>query len=167
MKATLYYNEIMNLLIVSDLFRIGSMIALDVGRSRVGIAGCDATGIAVTPLLPLLRSTIEQDLIYLREIIRKRCSVALIIGLPLSDSNQVTIQAIHCRRYGKKLAQKLQLPVAWVNEHSSSWNAAELHNLSYDRSGHLDSMVAYMLLEQWLNEKRKSQSTLTITGSAN
>nr|AQX44637.1 Holliday junction resolvase YqgF [Paulinella micropora] len=152
-------------MIVSDWFSIGSVIALDVGRSRVGIAGCDATGITVTPLLPLLRSTIEEDLIYLREIIRTRCTIALLIGLPLSDSNKVTMQAIHCRRYGKKLAQKLQLPVAWVNEHSSSWNAAKRHNLSYDRFGHLDSMVAYMLLEQWLNEKRRSQSTLTITSS--
>ena len=46
----------------------------------------------------------------------------------------------------------LDLPIAWVNEHSSSWAAADRYNLKSDRSGQLDSASAQLLLEQWLQE---------------
>jgi len=44
------------------------------------------------------------------------------------------------------------LPVAWVNEHSSSWAAAEQHGLHGDRTGRLDSAAAALLLQQWLQD---------------
>jgi len=64
----------------------------------------------------------------------------------------LTEQARHSQRYGLRLAAGLQLPLAWVNEHSSSWAAAELHGLQGDRSGALDSAAAALLLRQWLQE---------------
>ena len=50
------------------------------------------------------------------------------------------------------MAIKLGLPLAWVNEHSSTWSAAMKFNLKKDRSGNLDSAAAALLLEQWLKE---------------
>ena len=78
-------------------------------------------------------------------------------GLPLDDAGQPTDQARHCRRYGLRLAAALAagghpLRVAWVNEHSSSWAAAERFGLHGDRSGRLDSAAAALLLEQWLQD---------------
>ncbi|MFM7653260.1 MAG: Holliday junction resolvase RuvX, partial [Vulcanococcus sp.] len=52
----------------------------------------------------------------------------------------------------ERLARQLQLPLAFVNEHTSSWAAAERHGLHGDRSGALDSAAAALLLEQWLAE---------------
>ena len=46
----------------------------------------------------------------------------------------------------------LALPLALVNEHSSSWAAAEAHGLQGDRSGALDSAAAALLLRQWLQD---------------
>ena len=46
----------------------------------------------------------------------------------------------------------LPLPLAWVNEHATSWSAAERFDLRKDRSGRLDSAAAALLLEQWLRE---------------
>ena len=42
--------------------------------------------------------------------------------------------------------------MAWVNEHSSSWAAAEQQGLHGDRSGRLDSAAAALLLQQWLQD---------------
>ena len=81
----------------------------------------------------------------------------LIIGLPLDESCKITVQATHCQKYGRKIAKELDLPLAWVNEHSSSWAAGERHQLHGDRSGRLDSAAAALLLEQWLVEGPEPQ----------
>lgn len=134
-----------------------SALALDIGRRRIGLAGCDPLGLTVTPLPALQRSTPEQDLQRLLPLLQQRRVRALVFGLPLDESGLPTEQARHCRRYGLRLAAALAaagepLPVAWVNEHSSSWAAAERFGLHGDRSGRLDSAAAAVLLEQWLRD---------------
>ena len=129
-----------------------SVLSLDVGRRRIGLAGCDALGITVRPLTALQRGRFETDLVILRELCHARSVVGLVVGLPLDDNGQPTDQATHCQRYGQRLGRALALPVAWVNEHSSSWAAAERHGLAGDRSGRLDSAAAALLLEQWLQD---------------
>ncbi len=134
-----------------------SALALDVGHRRIGLAGCDPLGLTVTPLPALLRGPFERDLTHLLVLVRQRQVRALVLGLPLAADQQPTRQAVHCRRYGQRLGQALVaaghgLPLAWVNEHSSSWAAADRFGLHGDRSGRLDSAAAMVLLEQWLRE---------------
>lgn len=128
------------------------MLALDVGRKRIGLAGCDALGLTVTPLTALRRGRYPADLEHLRHVVSQRRITALVVGLPLDAQQQPTEQAEHCRRYGERLAKHLDLPLALVNEYASSWAAAERHGLQGDRSGALDSAAAALLLEQWLQE---------------
>ncbi len=129
-----------------------SALSLDVGRRRIGLAGCDPLGICVKPLPALKRRRFEHDLQQLQTLCLERRVEALVVGLPLDQNGHHTEQAEHCRRYGVRLAQRLGLPIAWVNEHSSSWAAGEQRNLHGDRSGRLDSEAAALLLEQWLQE---------------
>ena len=109
-------------------------------------------GICVTPLPALQRGRFTADLAVLKRHCTNRAVQGLVVGLPLDASGALTPQAEHCRRYGLRLAAALQLPLAWVNEHSSTWAAAEQFGLSGDRSGRLDSAAAGLLLEQWLRE---------------
>lgn len=127
-------------------------MALDVGRKRIGLAGCDPLGLTVTPLPALRRGRYSADLSQLRELVQRRMVKALVVGLPLDAQQQPTEQALHCRRYGERLARHLELPLALVNEYASSWEAGERHGLHGDRSGALDSAAAALLLEQWLEE---------------
>jgi len=129
-----------------------SVLALDVGRKRIGLAGCDPLGLTVTPLKALRRAKFADDLPLLRALVAARRAEALVVGLPLDASQQLTAQAEHCRRYGERLAQRLELPLSFVNEYASSWAAGERHGLQGDRSGALDSAAAALLLEQWLVE---------------
>jgi putative Holliday junction resolvase len=128
------------------------VLALDVGRRRIGLAGCDPLGLTVTPLPALRRGRFPADLAQLQPLAERRRITALVVGLPLDAAQQPTEQAEHCRRYGERLARQLQLPLAFVDEHTSSWAAAERHGLHGDRSGALDSAAAALLLEQWLAE---------------
>ena len=118
-----------------------SALALDVGRKRIGLAGCDPLGLTVTPLPALGRASLELDLERLLPLLRNRRVELLVVGLPLDAAQQPTAQAVHCRRYGQRLQQALRrqagldLPVAWVDEHASSWSAGESLGLHGDQIG--------------------------------
>jgi putative Holliday junction resolvase len=134
-----------------------------VGHRRIGLAGCDALGITVSPLPALRRGPFPRDLAALASLWQARRAQVLVIGLPLDAEQQLTPQAGHCRRYGLRLAhglaeQGLQPLLAWVNEHASTWAAAERFALQGDRSGRLDSAAAALLLEQWLREGPPARS---------
>lgn len=132
------------------------------GRRRIGLAGCDPLGVTVSPLPALARGRFADDLARLAPLLLQRRVQALVVGLPLDQDGQPTPQARHCRRYGEQLAAASGLPLAWVNEHSSSWAAAEGRGLHGDRSGALDSAAAALLLEQWLQEGPEPVPAATI-----
>jgi putative holliday junction resolvase len=140
-----------------------SVLAVDVGRRRIGLAGCDPLGFTVTPLAPLRRGRFPIDLQTITALVQQRRIQALVVGLPLDARQQPTEQAHHCRRYGERLARSLNLPLALVNEHASSWEAGERHGLHHDRSGALDSAAAALLLEQWLAEGPEPAPVATAT----
>ncbi len=129
-----------------------SVLSIDIGHKRIGLAGCDPLGITVTRLNAIQRTTFNEDLLVFKSYCEERSVKGLIIGIPLDERGNTTEQSIHCQKYGVKIAKALNLPVAWVNEHSSSWEAGHKYNLQSDRTGKLDSACAYLLLEQWLKE---------------
>ncbi len=134
-----------------------SALALDVGRKRIGLAGCDPLGLTVTPLPALHRGSSEEDAQIVAALALRRQAKLLVVGLPLDATQKLTAQARHSLRYGRLLerllaAQGLILPLVWVNEHATSWAAADRFALSKDRTGRLDSAAAALLLEQWLRE---------------
>ncbi len=129
-----------------------SVLGVDVGSKRIGIAGCDPLGITITQLPAICRGNFSTDL----KTFKNHCSIrlvkGLIVGIPLDSTGLPTKQSIKCQKYGEKLAQALQLPLALINEHSTSWEAGEVYNLKGDRSGRLDSAAAALFIEQWLRE---------------
>ncbi len=129
-----------------------SILSLDLGKKRIGLAGCDPLGITVTRLPALFRKTFESDLKVLKFHCQERNVQGLVIGLPLDSEGKQTKQSIFSKSYGIQLGKALNLPIAWVNEHSSTLEAIDRLNLTNDRSGKIDSEVAALLLEQWLNE---------------
>lgn len=64
-----------------------SVLSLDVGRRRIGLAGCDPLGISVKPLPALRRSRFEQDLQQLQPLCLQRRVEALVVGLPLDQGD--------------------------------------------------------------------------------
>ena len=129
-----------------------SVLSIDVGRKRIGLAGCDPLGITISRLPAIHRKSFEEDIETLKGHCQRRKVEGLVVGLPLDEKGCNTSQAKYSKRYGQAIAKTLALPIAWVNEHSSTWEAGEKYNLQNDRSGQLDSASAALLLEQWLRE---------------
>ncbi|MFN9857503.1 MAG: Holliday junction resolvase RuvX, partial [Pseudanabaena sp.] len=57
-------------------------LGLDVGRKRIGVAGCDRLGISVHGITTIIRKSWEDDMAELRSLILERNIDTLVIGLP-------------------------------------------------------------------------------------
>ena len=129
-----------------------SVLSLDIGNKRIGIAGCDPLGISITHLPAIFRKSFQEDLHEFGKICTLRKVQGLVIGNPLDMHGKETNQSIRCQKYGIKLAKCLNLPLVFINEHCSTIEAKEQFSLKKDKTGRIDSAAAAILLQQWLIE---------------
>src|SRR3712207_1297549 len=92
-----------------------SALGLDMGRKRVGIAGCDRTGLIATGLMTLERRSFEEDVATLKQIVAERQVQILVVGLPYSMNGTLGFQAKQVQKYAKRIAKALQLPLEYVD----------------------------------------------------
>ncbi|MEG3899597.1 MULTISPECIES: Holliday junction resolvase RuvX [unclassified Microcoleus] len=136
-----------------------SALGLDIGLKRVGIAGCDGTGLIATGITTLVRSSFDRDVAYLRELVRERRVQILVAGLPYSLSGELGAQARQVQKYAGRIATALELPLEYVDERLTSVEAEELMkaegiSLSQNK-GSIDRKAAALILQQWLDERRQ------------
>jgi len=134
-------------------------LGLDIGLKRVGIAGCDGTGLIATGITTMVRSSFDRDVAYLRELVSQRRVQILVAGLPYSLSGELGAQARQVQKYANRIAQALELPLEYVDERLTSVEAEELMkaagmNLSQNK-GSIDRKAAALILQQWLDERRQ------------
>ena len=129
-----------------------SILSLDVGTKRIGLAYCDRLCITSNILPALKRFENNQELKFIRDYIDEFNLTGFIVGLPLDDKGKMTPQAIDCMNYGQLLSNELKLPFSYVNEHSSTWESSNRFGIKKDKSGLIDSFSAKIILEQWIEE---------------
>ena len=129
-----------------------SILSLDVGLKRIGLAYCDSLFITVNILPALKRERNNNEIIIIKEHIKKLNLTGFIVGLPLDESGGMTSQALDCKTYGELLSNELKLPFSFVNEHSSTWESTNRFGVKKDKSGLIDSLSAKVILEQWIQE---------------
>ncbi len=129
-----------------------SILSLDVGTKRIGLAYCDSLFITVNILPAVNRDKNNNELKTIKKHIKKLNLTGFIIGLPLDDEGKMTSQAIDCETYGEFLFNELKLPFSFVNENSSTWESRNRFGVNKDKSGLIDSLSAKVILEQWIQE---------------
>ncbi|MFB2938656.1 Holliday junction resolvase RuvX [Aerosakkonemataceae cyanobacterium BLCC-F154] len=138
-----------------------SALGLDIGRKRVGVAGCDRTGLIATGLTTIERKSFTNDLAQLQELIAEREVEILVVGLPYSMDGTLGYQAKQVQKIARSYAKALNLPLEYVDERLTSFQAEELlkaENRSPSRNKNLiDRKAAAIILQQWLDERRKRQ----------
>ena len=134
-------------------------LGLDVGRRRVGVAGCDGLGLIATGLTTLYRSSLARDIEQLKVIAQERQIDLLVVGLPYSMNGEIGTQAKQVQRFTEKVSQALDLPVEYVDERLTSVEAeaqlkAQKRFNSRDK-GAIDKQAATIILQQWLDRRRQ------------
>jgi len=141
-----------------------SALGLDVGSKRIGIAGCDRTGLIATGITTLHRTSFERDVEELKQIIQERDVEILVVGLPYSMDGSLGFQARQVQKFTKRITAILKLPVEYVDERLTSYQAeqmiiAEKRSPSRNK-GLIDRKAAALILQQWLDIRRQQQKAL-------
>lgn len=143
-----------------------SALGLDIGRRRIGVAGCDGTGLVATGLTTIERVSFEEVLAHLQTLIETRQVQVLVIGLPYTLEGHLGFQARQTQKLAERLSKALHLPLEYVDERFTSWQARQLlqsEGRSPSRHKNLiDRKAAAIILQQWLDVRRKSHTTSTV-----
>ena len=129
-----------------------SILSLDVGTKRIGLAYCDPLCITSNILPAVKRFKDNQEIKIIITYINEFNLTGFIVGLPLDEQGRMTPQAIDCKNYGELLSNEFNLPFTYVNEHSSTWESSNRFGIKIDKSGLIDSLSAKIILEQWIEE---------------
>jgi putative holliday junction resolvase len=143
-----------------------SALGLDVGKKRIGVAGCDGTGLIAFGITTIDRKSFQADLQILQQLVQDRQVDTLVIGLPYCMDGSLGTQARHVQKFAKAIATALQLPVEYVDERLTSFQAEQMlqaEGIAPSRQkGLVDRKAASLILQQWLDERR-SQSVRSDT----
>lgn len=133
----------------------GRILALDLGRKRIGLALSDPLGITAQGLETLQRVNLRTDLAALSELIQKHDVRLLLMGHPLHLSGDEGRQAVYTREFGERLALSTGLEIRYWDERFTSVEAGRVLRQSgisiEKRARAVDRLAAVILLESYLD----------------
>lgn len=136
-----------------------SVLGLDVGRKRIGVAGCDGLGLIATGLTTVIRSSFVKDVEQFKTLVEERQVQLLVVGMPYSLNGAIGFQARQVQKYAKRIGEALSLPVEYMDERLTSVEAEEqmkAQNISPSRNkAMIDRKAAAIILQQWLDWRRE------------
>jgi putative holliday junction resolvase len=137
-----------------------SALGLDLGHRRIGVAGCDRTGLIAAGLTTIHRTTFDQDIAQLRQLIQEREVTLLVIGLPYSMNGEIGTQAKRTQKLARRISHALQIPMEYMDERLTSYEAESMmqaQRISPSRNRELiDRKAACIILQQWLDLRRQA-----------
>ena len=131
------------------------LLALDVSKRAIGVAGADAGWRLATPLTTIRRTTWAQDLERLEGIIGERAAGALVLGWPLNMDGSEGRRCQAVRAFAENLDAALGLPILLRDERLTTFAAEEAAERSglrgKKRAQMLDALAAAAVLQDVLN----------------
>jgi len=128
-----------------------SVLALDVGSKRVGVAVASLQARLPRPLVTL-QVTDNGVLPALEDLIKSEDVGRLVVGLPRGMEGQSTAQTESTLEFSKALQQHFNLPIDMQDEALTSIRAEEelrKRGKPY-KPGDIDALAATYILEDWL-----------------
>ncbi|WP_046470235.1 Holliday junction resolvase RuvX [Allosalinactinospora lopnorensis] len=146
--------------------RHGVRLAVDPGKTRIGVAGSDPSGVLATPIETIRRGRDHLDRI--AALMREHEAVEVIVGYPASLSGEEGPAARGARSFACALARKIApVPVRLVDERLTTVTAqSQLYEgASFGKRGArggqarrsvIDQAAATVLLQSALDTERQS-----------
>ena len=136
----------------------GRVLALDVGKKRIGLALSDPLGITAQGLPTLHRTTIREDLTALADLVQAHDVKLLLVGHPLNMSGSEGRQAVYTKEFADRLHARTNVEVRYWDERLTSVEAGRVLRSSgisiEKRAKAVDRLAAVLLLESFLDAGR-------------
>jgi putative pre-16S rRNA nuclease len=130
-------------------------LGLDLGHVRIGAALSDPLGLTAQPLCVLKSSGNQKDFQALGELVNRHQVTQVVIGLPLNMDGTESTTTARVRDFAGKLAQRLNVPVCFVDERLTSRQAEraliEGGVRREKRRDKIDQVAAALLLQSALD----------------
>jgi putative Holliday junction resolvase len=138
----------------------GSILGLDPGERRIGVAMAVPGGSMALPLAVLDATGDWQAA--LAELVAEHGVAGIVVGLPVSLSGSEGAAAGRAREFAAAVAERLGLPVHLVDERLSTVAAeralAEAGARGRRAKGAVDRSAAAVILQTWLDSRAGSAS---------
>jgi putative Holliday junction resolvase len=131
-----------------------TILALDVGGARIGVAKADAELKFPSPLTTVANDAVVWDV--LQALAAKYNAQTIVVGLPRGLQGQETAQTSICREFAQNLSERLKIAVELQDEAATSVKAeAELRSRGkpYEKAD-IDALAATYILEDYLQTHR-------------
>jgi putative holliday junction resolvase len=132
-------------------------LGLDVGSKRIGVAGCDGLGLIATGITTIWRSSFQEDIAQLNEIILDRQVEILVLGLPYTMDGNLGSQAKQVQKFARRVAAVIELPIEYIDERLTSYAAEEMMKAAKisvsQNKATIDRIAAAVILQQWLDAR--------------
>jgi putative Holliday junction resolvase len=131
------------------------ILALDLGKKRIGLAISDPLGISAQGLPNLVRTNKRSDLAALEELARQRQVGLFLMGNPINMGGAEGRQSGWVREFAAALAERTGLPVEFRDERLTSVEAGRVLRSSgisiAKRAAAVDRLSAVILLQSYLD----------------
>lgn len=136
-----------------------AILGFDYGSKRLGVAVSDLLWTIATPQKTIFRSTIEEDLKRIKQLIEEKEVGGIIYGLPLQMNGEEGEIAEEVRKFANIVFENTNLPFAFWDERLSSkamenFLIKEVDMSRKKRKNILDSSSAGYILQGVLNALR-------------
>jgi putative Holliday junction resolvase len=133
---------------------MGRILALDLGKKRIGMAVSDPLGITAQGLPTLERTTLRADAAAIDRIAEHYGVTLILLGLPLHMSGREGRQAEYTREFASYLSGRTGREVRLWDERLTSVEASRVLRESgisvAKRARAVDKLAAQLLLESYL-----------------
>lgn len=135
----------------------GRILALDLGKKRIGMALSDELGITAQGIPTLERRNKRADFAAISAIVRENNVRKIVLGLPLRMSGEEGSQADWVRGFADELSRHVAAPIELRDERWTSRQAERVLMGSgirhEDRKPAIDRMSAVILLQDFLDSR--------------
>ena len=133
----------------------GRILALDLGKKRIGLAISDPLGITAQGLPNLNRTNKRADFAELERLIEDREVRMILMGNPINMRGSEGRQSGWVREFAQELEQRTKLPVKLWDERLTSVEAGRVLRASgisiEKRAAAVDKLSAVILLQSYLD----------------
>ncbi|MFT5632740.1 MAG: putative Holliday junction resolvase [Rubritalea sp.] len=130
-------------------------LGIDHGEARIGLAITDPVGIMAHPLETIQVKTTD-PIERIIALVSTRQVKQLVLGLPLRMDGSEGTAAEKIRAFGRELAEKIDLPLYYMDESLTTVAAAEkLHQAGKNakkQKSIIDQAAAVEILTNWLDQ---------------